>query len=111
MASTPKWTIEFDPAAQRELGRLDKPVARRISKFLYQRVAKLDDPRQIGERLKGTLSEFWKYRVGDYRLICSLEHDRFVVLVLRIGPPQRSLPAIANIYSIATNPWQALSRR
>ena len=85
MALSPKWTIEFDPAARKELDGLDKPIARRISKFLYERVAKLDDPRQIGEGLKGTLSEFWKYRVGDYRLICSLEHPRLVVLVLRIG--------------------------
>jgi len=43
MASSPKWTIEFDPAAQKELDGLDKPTARRISKFLYERVAKLDD--------------------------------------------------------------------
>ena len=85
MDSIPKWTIEFDPAAQRELDKLDKPIARRISRFLYERVARLDDPRRIGERLQGTLSEFWKYRVGDYRIICSLEHDRLVVLVLRIG--------------------------
>jgi mRNA interferase RelE/StbE len=79
------WKIEFERAAQRELDKLDKPVARRILKFLYQRVGKLDDPRKIGEKLQGTLSEFWKYRVGDYRLICSLENDRLVVLVLRIG--------------------------
>jgi len=79
------WRIEFDSAAQKELEQLDKPVARRILKFLYHRVGKLDDPRRIGERLHGTLSEFWKYRVGDYRLICSLENDRLRVLVLRIG--------------------------
>jgi mRNA interferase RelE/StbE len=85
MASSLKWTIEFDPAAQRELDKLDKPIARRISRFLHERIAELDDPRKIGERLQGTFSEFWKYRVGDYRIICSLEHDRFVVLVLRIG--------------------------
>ena len=84
MASILKWTIEFDPAAQRELDKLDKSVAR-ISKFLHERVAKLDDPRRIGERLQGTLSKFWKYRVGDYRPICSLEDDRLVVLVLRVG--------------------------
>jgi mRNA interferase RelE/StbE len=86
MASIPKkWTIEFDPAAQKEFERLDNPVAHRIAKFLYQRVANLEDPRQIGERLQGTLSQYWKYRVGDYRIICSHEHRRLVVLVLRIG--------------------------
>lgn len=79
------WQIDFDPAAQRELNKLDKPVRHRILKFLYGRVGKLDDPRRIGQRLQGSLSEFWKYRVGDYRLICSLEDDRLVVLVLSIG--------------------------
>jgi mRNA interferase RelE/StbE len=79
------WKLEFSPRAQRQLDELDKTDARRISKFLFERVGKLDDPRKIGERLQGTLSEFWRYRVGDYRIICSLEHDRLVVLVLRIG--------------------------
>jgi mRNA interferase RelE/StbE len=79
------WNVEVSPRAQRQLDELDKPVARRISRFLYERIGKLEDPRQIGERLQGTLSEFWRYRVGDYRIICSLEHERLVVLVLRIG--------------------------
>jgi mRNA interferase RelE/StbE len=79
------WKIEFDPAALKELEKLDKPVKRRILKFLNERVAKLENPRQVGARLQGTLSGFWKYRVGDYRLICSLEHARVVVLILRVG--------------------------
>jgi mRNA interferase RelE/StbE len=79
------WKIEFDPAALKELSKLDKPVEQRILKFLRERLARLDDPRQIGASLQGTLSGLWKYRVGDYRLICSLENDRLVVLVLRIG--------------------------
>jgi mRNA interferase RelE/StbE len=79
------WKIEFDPAALKELSKLDKPVEQRILKFLRERVAKLDDPRRIGASLQGTLSGLWKYRVGDYRLICSLEHNRLVVLVLHIG--------------------------
>jgi mRNA interferase RelE/StbE len=79
------WQIEFDPAARRELEKLDKSVSGRILKFLHGRVATLDDPRKIGERLKGPLREFWKYRVGDYRLICSLKDDRLVVIVLHVG--------------------------
>jgi len=58
----------------------------RIRMFLHQRVAKLDDPRSIGDALHGSrLREFWKYRVGDYRLICKIEDDRLIVLVLRVG--------------------------
>jgi len=55
-------------------------------KFLNERVAKLDNPRSVGQALRGSrLGEFWKYRVGDYRLICRIEDDRLLVLVLRLG--------------------------
>ena len=80
------WKVEFDPAAERDLDRLDPQVARRILKFHQDRIVKLDDPRSIGEALHGSkLGEFWKYRVGDYRLICSIQDGRLIVLVLRIG--------------------------
>lgn len=78
--------IELSVEAERELGKLDPQHSRRIVKFLQDRVAKLDDPRSIGEALHGSrLGEFWKYRVGDYRLICKIEDERLVVLVLRVG--------------------------
>jgi len=80
------WRIELDPAAERELGKLDPQVARRILRFLHERVAQLDDPRSIGEALKGSrLGEFWKYRVGDYRIISSIEDGALRILVVRIG--------------------------
>jgi mRNA interferase RelE/StbE len=78
--------VELSESADRELGKLDAQQAKRILKFLHERVAKLDDPRSIGEALHGSrLGEFWKYRVGDYRLICKIEDPRLVVLVLRVG--------------------------
>jgi mRNA interferase RelE/StbE len=79
------WSVEISPTALKQLNKLDKSVSRRILRFLHDRVEKLDDPRTIGGKLQGTLNEFWKYRVGDYRIICSLENDRLVVLVLRVG--------------------------
>ncbi len=80
------WIVELSETADRELGKLDTHHARRILKFLHQRVAKLDNPRSIGRALRGSrLGEFWKYRVGDYRLICRIEDDRLIVLVLRVG--------------------------
>jgi mRNA interferase RelE/StbE len=78
--------VELSAEVVRELGKLDQQQAKRILKFLHERVAKLDDPRSIGKALHGSrLGEFWKYRVGDYRLICKIEDDRLIVLVLRIG--------------------------
>lgn len=68
------WKVELDPAAERELDKLGPQMARRILTFLHGRAAVLDDPRSIGEALKGSkLGEFWKYRVGDCRIIGSIE--------------------------------------
>lgn len=80
------WRIEFEDAALKELSKLDKPVAKRILVFLRERVAVLDDPRSIGEALKGSkLGELWKYRVGDYRIIADIEDGVMRVLVLKVG--------------------------
>jgi mRNA interferase RelE/StbE len=80
------WTIEFDPAAIKELRKLDPQTARRIISFLRERVATLDDPRSIGQALSGEkLGDFWKYRVGDWRIITKIEDKKLVILVLRVG--------------------------
>ena len=80
------WRIEFDPAAVKELRKLDRPVQQRLLGFLRLRVAPLEDPRTIGEALAGQrLGAFWKYRVGDWRLICDIQDERIVVRVLRLG--------------------------
>ena len=80
------WRIEIDRAAIKELDTLDKPIAKRILSFLNDRVAPLEDPRSIGEALKGAkLGSLWKYRVGDYRLICNVEDGALRILVVKIG--------------------------
>ena len=80
------WKIELAPAAIRELDQLDPPIAQRILGFLHKRIAPLENPRSIGEALKGPkLGDFWKYRVGDYRIITSIEDDALLILVVRIG--------------------------
>ena len=80
------WKVEFARAAERELSKLDPQVARLILAFLHGRVAELEDPRSLGEALKGSkLGEFWKYRVGDYRIISSLEDKVMKILVVKIG--------------------------
>jgi len=80
------WKIELERNAERELDKLNPQIARRILLFLRDRVASLDDPRSIGEALKGSkLGTFWKYRVGDYRIIAKIEDAEIKILVLRIG--------------------------
>ena len=80
------WAIEFDPDAVRDLKKLDKQVQVRILGFLRSRLATMDNPRDLGEALAGRrLGTYWKYRVGDWRLICDIQDQRIVVRVLRVG--------------------------
>lgn len=67
----------------RELKKLDKHVARQIIDYLEKKVAPLDDPTEVGKALSGKLATFWRYRVGDYRIICHLDDGLVTVLVLR----------------------------
>lgn len=80
------WRIEFDPRVEKELKKLGQDPAKRILRFLRERVAVLDDPRTLGEPLHGPeLGRFWKYRVGDYRLIAAIRDQAITILIVRIG--------------------------
>ena len=80
------WRIEISDTAAKQLVKLDKPVAKRIQIFLRECLMPLDNPRSIGDALKGSeLGEFWRYRVGDWRLICKIEDRRIMITVLRLG--------------------------
>jgi mRNA interferase RelE/StbE len=80
------WAIEFDEAAKKELAKLDRQVANRLLDFLKQRVISLKEPRSVGQALKGSkLGEFWKYRVGDFRIIASIQDQKMIILILRVG--------------------------
>ena len=80
------WRIELSGLAQKNLRALDARVAIRILRFLSGRLAPLDDPRSLGAALKGAqLGALWKYRVGDYRIIASLEDQAVRILVVKIG--------------------------
>ena len=80
------WTYRYSKGALKTLKGLDKPVASLIIKFLDERICGEEDPRRLVEALEGSrLGEYWKLRVGDWRLICHIEDRELVVLVLQIG--------------------------
>ena len=79
------WTIEYAETARKQLRKLDKPGARRIVEFMDNRVAPSDDPRKLGKALKGSLGDLWRYRVGDFRVLCDIQDRKLIVLVLQIG--------------------------
>ena len=78
-------TIEYAETARKQLRKLDRLTARRIVDFMDERIAPNANPRAMGKALKGPLGDLWRYRVGDYRVLCDLQDNVLTVLVLRIG--------------------------
>ncbi len=83
--AAPVWRVEFDRAAVRDLRKLGLDAERRILRYLRERIAGSTDPRRLGQALTGDRKGLWRYRVGDYRIVATIEDDRFVVLVLTVG--------------------------
>ncbi len=80
------WTIEYSEAVRRDVRKIDKQNQKRIRDFLEDRVLELDHPRQLGKPLKGSqFQNLWRYRVGNYRILCEIQEERIVVLVVAIG--------------------------
>lgn len=79
------WSVEWDDAARRELRKLDRTIQQRILRFFRERVMVDDDPRRFGKALQHELQGLWRYRIGDYRVICQIQDERITVLVLAVG--------------------------
>lgn len=80
------WRIEYTGSAQRSIRRLDPQIQRRLRDFLENRLAYMDNPRQLGAALQGTpYQDLWRYRVGNYRIITEIDDDSIRILVVRIA--------------------------
>ena len=79
------WTVEFDDAAAKELRKLDRQAQQEILRYFRERIATDEDPRRFDKPLSRDMAGLWRYRVRDYRMICNIEDQKLVVLVLRAG--------------------------
>jgi mRNA interferase RelE/StbE len=79
------WTVEISETAVKQLKKLDPQVARRIRDYIREHLVGDIDPRAIGIALAGEHSGFWRYRVGDWRLVCEIKDDRLVVALVELG--------------------------
>ena len=77
------WTISFSKGAEKQLYKLDKPVQDRILRYLHQRV--IHNARGLGKPLVAEKTGFWRYRVGDYRVVAELREKELIVEVIRVG--------------------------
>lgn len=80
-----KWKIKYLKSIQKDIKKISKDEQKKIRDYLEKRIAKLENPRQQGKGLKGTHSELWRYRVGSYRIICQIDDEEIIILVVRIG--------------------------
>lgn len=86
MVSTGKrWAVEINRTAQKQIHKLDHKAQEAIIRFLRERVQPAEDPRQWGKPLRGEKQGLWRYRVGNYRLICDIQDEKITVLVLAVG--------------------------
>ena len=79
------WNIEYDPGALQDLRKLDRASQREIVDYMDNRIANTRSPRDFGKPLRGSKFGLWRYRVRDYRIICELQENRLVVLVVAVG--------------------------
>ena len=79
------WQVKFSETARRQLDKLGKQTQRDILKYLKKRIETVEDPQRYGDPLRRSLSGLWKYRVGDYRLICEVQQEKIVILVLAVA--------------------------
>ena len=80
------WSIQIEDGAKKDLAKLDKQIAKRITDFLRNRIAPLENPRSLGHALQGKiLGNLWTYRTGDYRIVCEIQDKAVRILVVRIG--------------------------
>ena len=79
------WRVEISRTAEKQIQKLNRDAQEAIVRFLRERVLAAENPRQLGKPLHGDKGGLWRYRVGDYRLICDIQDERITVIVLRVG--------------------------
>lgn len=79
------WHVDFDKRAVKQLQKMDRTKSKIILAWLRKNIEGCDDPRSHGKSLVGDMSEKWRYRVGDYRILCEIKDDELLVLAIKVG--------------------------
>ena len=79
------WTVEWDDKARRELRKLNPSTQGDILRYFRERIMVDDDPRRFGKALRHELQGLWRYRIGDYRVVCQIQDEHLIVLALSVG--------------------------
>ena len=85
MTDSSLWKVSFNKKAEKEFSKIDRPLQKKITTYVSTHIISQEDPRNFGHALKGNLKDFWRYRIGDYRLICYIDDKKHIVRVMHIG--------------------------
>lgn len=80
-----KWKVEFTKTADKAFEKIDKSITRSINRYIFERLATAENPQRLGKPLTGNLKNFWRYRIGDYRLVCSIQDERLLIVVVHVA--------------------------
>jgi mRNA interferase RelE/StbE len=79
------WKIKFKSKAEKQLNNLDKQSKQKIQTYLNERILKLNHPKESGKALSRNKKGLWRYRVDKFRILCKLEENNLVILVVKIA--------------------------
>lgn len=79
-----KYSVIISPAAEKTIAKLDKPIRQRIQKYVNEKLEGCENPRKYGSALEGDLRTFWRYRVGNYRLVAEIKEEEIIILIVGV---------------------------
>ena len=79
------WRVEFTEEAEKQFLKLDKYTQRVVAAWIDKHLAGTENPRATGKPSTANRKGQWRYRIGDYRMLCRIEDDRIVIVVIAIG--------------------------
>lgn len=79
------YTVKYDKKFIKQIQKMDKSVALLIKRWIEKNIVNTDNPRLHGKSLAGNLSNYWRYRIGDYRLICEINDNELIIIALSVG--------------------------
>ena len=80
-----KYTVVYSKQSIKELKKLDRSIAVFIKSWIEKNLVGCENPRIHGKALKGNLATLWRYRIGDYRLVCDIRDNECIILAVAIG--------------------------
>ncbi len=80
-----KYHPRYSETALKQLSKMDRPAMMIITKWVRKNLDGIDDPRRIGKPLKGGLNRYWRYRIGDYRVIAEISDFELIIYLVKIG--------------------------